>query len=115
MHPLGTNSLHVRNPWVVAFWSITFPGFGYLLLHKYLRGYILILWEILINDMAKVNEALLYTFTGRPELAQDVINIRGYLLYCAVYIYSIWDSYRGCVDSNFYYSHIIEAIQMLTS
>jgi hypothetical protein len=50
--------------------------------------------------MSKVNMALLYSFTGRPELASDVINLRWYLLYCSVYIFSIWDSYRGCVDTN---------------
>jgi hypothetical protein len=100
MHPFGTNTFHLRHPWVVAFWSITFPGFGYLLLHKYLRGYLLILWEVLINDRSKVNLALFYNFTGRPELAESVINLRWYLLYGAVYIFSIWDTYRGCVDSN---------------
>jgi hypothetical protein len=100
MHPLGTSALHLRHPWVIAFWSITFPGFGYLLLHRYFRGYLLIVWEILINYKSKVNMALFFSFTGRPELAQDVINLRWYLLYGSVYIFSIWDSYRGCVDGN---------------
>jgi hypothetical protein len=100
VNPFGTISLHIRQPWVVAFWSITFPGFGYLLLHKFTRGYLLILWEILINSTSKVNLALFYTFTGRPEKAKDVIELRWYLLYEAVYIFSIWDSYRTTVEIN---------------
>jgi hypothetical protein len=100
LHPFGLNSLHLRHPWVIAFWSITFPGFGYLLLHKYLRGYLLIIWEIVINQMSKVNLAIFYNFTGRPEMAKEIIDIRWYLLYESVYIFSVWDSYRACVETN---------------
>lgn len=41
VNTLGTTQLHLRSPWVVAFWSMMFPGLGHVLLSKYLRGYIL--------------------------------------------------------------------------
>lgn len=100
MSPFGTNSLHLRPPWVIAFWSGAFPGFGHLLLHKYMRGYLLVVWEIIINNLSKLNQALFYTFTGKFEMAAQVINIHWYLLYSAVYIFSIWDCYRTTVDTN---------------
>jgi hypothetical protein len=100
MSAFGTNSLHLRNPWVIACWSMTFPGFGHLLLHKYMRGYLLILWEILINNTSQVNLALYYSFHGEFETAKQIINLRWYLLYSAGYIFAIWDSYRTTVDAN---------------
>ena len=48
---VGTTQLHLRNPYIIAWWSAAFPGFGHLLLSKYLRGYSLFIWEILVNNM----------------------------------------------------------------
>ena len=39
---LGTTQLYLRNPFVIAWWSLAFPGLGHLLLSKYLRGYLLL-------------------------------------------------------------------------
>ncbi|SHH77515.1 hypothetical protein SAMN02745823_00965 [Sporobacter termitidis DSM 10068] len=97
---LGTTQLHHRNPYVVAFWSAMFPGFGHLLLSKYLRAYILFLWEIIINLRAHVNLALLHTILGEFDAAKHVIDIRWSLLYIPTFIFSVWDSYRSAVDLN---------------
>lgn len=97
---MGTTQLHLRNPYIIAWWSAAFPGFGHLLLSKYLRGYILFLWEILVNNMANINLAIIYSFTGRIELAKEVLDPKWMLLYLPVYLFAIWDSYRTTVDMN---------------
>ncbi|MDX5473916.1 MAG: hypothetical protein LPK00_00135 [Bacillaceae bacterium] len=97
---VGTTQLHLRNPYIIAWWSAAFPGFGHLLLSKYSRGYALFLWEILVNNMANINLAMVYSFTGNIELAKEVLEPRWMLLYIPVYIYAIWDSYRTSVDMN---------------
>lgn len=34
----GINSVYPRTPWVVAWWSAAFPGFGHMFIGKYLHG-----------------------------------------------------------------------------
>lgn len=105
-HPLGAvsstviNHLHLRNPWVTAFWSVTFPGVGHIIMCCYVKGFLLIIWEIFVNVQSNLNLAILYSFTGDYEKAKQVADTRWLLLYCAVYIYAIWDSYRKTVDMN---------------
>lgn len=98
--PLGTTQLHLRNPLIIAWWSAAFPGFGHLLLSKYLRGFTLFLWEIVINVNANINLAMIHTFGGQFELAKQVLEPRWMLLYIPTYIYAIWDSHRTTVDMN---------------
>ena len=100
---IGTTQLHLRNPFVIAWWSAAFPGLGHLLLSKYLRGYLLFLWELFVNLNAHINLALLYSFTGRFQMAKDVLDINWVLLYIPTYIFSIWDAYRSTVDLNHQY------------
>ncbi|WP_246239505.1 hypothetical protein [Paenibacillus anseongensis] len=100
---LGITQLHLRNPYIIAWWSAAFPGFGHLLLSKYFRGFMLIGWEMLINSQMHLNEAIVYTFTGQFERANEVLNIRWMSLYAPVYLFSIYDSYRTAVDMNHHY------------
>lgn len=95
-----TNALHLRNPWVTAWWSATLPGFGHLILGKYLKGYALILLEIILNTLGKINLAIMYSFTGHFDLTKQVLDPRFAFLYLGVFTYAIWDSYRGTVDLN---------------
>ena len=97
---LGITQLHLRNPFAVAWWSAAFPGLGHLLLSKYLRGYLLFLWELFVNVNAHINLALLYSFTGRFQMAKDVLDINWVLLYIPTYIFAVWDAYRTTVDLN---------------
>src|ERR1700719_605986 len=97
---LGTTQLHLRNPYVIAWWSCAFPGFGHLLLSKYLRGFVLFIWEVVINLNAHVNLAMIYSFQGKIEMAKDVLNTIWLLIYIPVYLFAIWDSYRTTVDLN---------------
>jgi len=96
----GTTTLHLRNPYVIACWSAAFPGLGHLLLSKYITGFLLFLWEVFINYQAHVNLAILYSVTGKIEMAKQIININWALLYIPTYIFAIYDSYRSTVDIN---------------
>lgn len=98
-----TNQIHLKNPVIVAIWSFFTPGLGNLLQDRKLKGLILILWGIFINTKAKINLAVIYTFTGHFDSARNVIDTRWFLLYIAVFVYSIWDAYRGSVDMNQFY------------
>ncbi|MED4205017.1 hypothetical protein [Neobacillus mesonae] len=97
---LGTTQLHLRNPYIVAWWSAAFPGFGHLLLSKYLRGYALFIWEVVVNVKAHVNSSMIYSFQGNIDMAKEVLDTRWLLMYIPVYLFGIWDSYRTTVDMN---------------
>jgi TM2 domain-containing membrane protein YozV len=97
---LGTTQIHLRNPYIVAWWSAAFPGFGHLLLSKYLRGFVLFIWEVVVNIKANVNLAMIYSFQGEIDMAKDILDTRWLLIYIPVYIFGIWDSYRTTVDLN---------------
>lgn len=100
---LGTTQLHLRNPFVIAAWSIAFPGMGHLLLSKYLRGFALFIWEVYINYKARINLLILYSFIGDFEMAKQVVDIQWMSLYIPTYIFAIWDSYRTTIDMNHAY------------
>lgn len=96
----GTTQIHLRNPYIIALWSVAFPGYGHLLLSKYIRGFSLVLWEIYINQTTKLNTAMVYTFIGDIEAAKSVLDFRYMHLYIPIYLFAIWDSYRTTVDLN---------------
>lgn len=98
-----SNYIHLRNPWVVAWWSAAFPGFGHLKTGFYIKGFIFIIWEIIINVHSRINEAMVFSFNGQFDSAKEVLNTKMLLLYIAIYIISIWDSYRLTIDLNKYY------------
>ena len=96
----GTTQIHLRNPYLIAMWSVTFPGYGHLLLSKYLRGFALVLWELFINQCIQLNSAMVYSFMGDIDAAKEVLDIRYMHLYIPIYLFAIWDSYRSTVDLN---------------
>ncbi|TJY42011.1 hypothetical protein E5161_12530 [Cohnella pontilimi] len=100
MNPYGVTRLHLRNPWVIAFFSFSFPGFGHLLLERYLPAIILAGWEIFINTKANVNSGILYSLLGDFDKAKEVLDSKWLLLYVGIYMFTIWDSYRKTVDLN---------------
>lgn len=105
----GINSIYPRTPWIAAWWSAAFPGFGHMFIGKYLHGLILIIWELVVNNQSNLNMGMALSFLGRFEEAKDVINPQWGLLYVAVYLYSIWDSYRCAVEIK--KSHILSEIE----
>ncbi len=100
INSLATNFFHLRNPYTIAWWSCTYPGFGHISMGNYVTGFLLFFWEMITNTQAKVNLAILYTFTGRFDLAKEIVNNRWLLFYAPVFIYAIWDSYRLALQLN---------------
>jgi hypothetical protein len=94
------SQLHLRNPYVVAFFSFSYPGFGHLLLHRYLSAFILILWELFINQYAQVNSGIYYSLLGDFDKAKEVLEERWLIIYVSIYMLGIWDSYRTTLDMN---------------
>ncbi|CAG7609016.1 hypothetical protein PAESOLCIP111_01123 [Paenibacillus solanacearum] len=105
----GINSVYPRTPWVTAWWSVAFPGFGHMFLGKYLLGFVLIIWELVVNNQSNLNMGIALSFLGRFEEAKAQINQDWALLYVAVYVYSIWDSYRCAVEIK--KSHALSEIE----
>lgn len=98
----NTNIAQLRNPTIVMWWAAAIPGYGHVMLCKYVKGFLLIIWEFVVNVNSKLNTAIMYTFTGRFDDAAEVLNIQWILLYVPVYLYSIWDSRRVAIDLNKY-------------
>lgn len=96
----GTTQMHLRNPFVVAFWSLAFGGLGHVLLAKYIRGFILVVNEIYFNVSSHLNVAIYYTLIGKFEMAKQVLEIKWLIPYIGLYGFAIWDSYREAVDIN---------------
>ncbi|MFS0658236.1 hypothetical protein AB1L07_05280 [Niallia alba] len=97
---LGTTQIHLQNPYITGWWSAAFPGFGHLLLSKYLRGFVLFIWEVVVNVNCNLNLAMIYSFQGEIDKAKEILDTRWLLIYIPVYIFAIWDSYRTTVDLN---------------
>lgn len=100
MSIFGTTQLHLKNPYIVACWSIAFPGFGHMLLSKYLRGMALFIWELFINQKIHLNSAMVYSFNGDIAAARAVLDVNMMHMYIPVYLFAIWDSYRTTMDLN---------------
>lgn len=96
----GITYIEWRNPFMVAWWSAAFPGFGHYLLGQYLRATFLTLAEVLMNTLARVNEALVYSFSGNFRMAAEVVDPRWVYGYMLVYLLAMWDSYRSALQNN---------------
>lgn len=75
----GTIQLHQRNPLIIALWSVAFPGFGHILLHKFITGFALFFWEFYINQLTQLNTAMMYSFNGNIDQAKAVLNEKIFL------------------------------------
>lgn len=96
----NANSVHLRNPWALALWSLLYPGFGQISNGNIVRGTILFSGEMLINYKAHINLAILYSFNGAYQEAKQVLDIHWLVIYCSVLLFAVWDSYRLTVESN---------------
>lgn len=100
MSEFSINQIHLRNPWITAVWSLLSPGLGNLRQDRKIRGLILIIWGIIVNTSAHINTALAFSLIGHFDIAKQVVDTRWLLLYVAVYVFGLWDAYRGTVDVN---------------
>jgi hypothetical protein len=97
---LSVNVIHRSRPWVAAWWSVALPGFGHIQLGLYIKGFILMAGEIVFNLFGHVNAAMYYTFLGQFQRANQVLNYQWTTLYCAIFVFAIFDSYRVAVEIN---------------
>lgn len=102
MHNIAsnTNIEYPLNPWITLWWSAAFPGYGHCMVNCPLIGYSLIIFEFTINNLAKVNQAIYCSMLGDFSGAIQVIDQRFFYLYIGVYVFTMFDSYRRCVDMN---------------
>ncbi|MBW7455587.1 hypothetical protein ACFOLF_07195 [Paenibacillus sepulcri] len=61
-------------------------------------------WELLINFKARINQAMVFSFTGQFAMAKEILDVRWMSLYAPVYLFAIYDSYRTTVDLNHQYT-----------
>lgn len=99
---ISVNMIHWRNPLVTAWWSAAFPGFGHIMLGKYVKGFIFVLLEFALNYTTNVNLAIFYSFTGDFSKSIKILNKKDCIIYISVFIYAIWDSYRATIELNKY-------------
>jgi len=96
----GVSYLQQQDPRMVAWWSVVFPGFGHYLLFQYGRGTLYTISEVIFNTLSHVNEAIVFTFSGRFELAKSVLQTRWLYGYLLIYFFCIWSSYRSTIVQN---------------
>lgn len=96
----GITHLNQKNPYMVAWWSAVFPGFGHYLLNQYLRATLLTLSEVTTNTLAHINEAMIYSFCGQFEQAKLVLEPNWAFGYLAIYLIAIGDSFRSALYQN---------------
>lgn len=86
------------------FWSIAFPGLGQLLNKKYLKGFIFIFLEFLINVQSHFNNIILLSFQGDIEKAVKQTNYQWLLFYPCIYFFSMWDAFKDAGGGQESYS-----------
>ncbi|WP_248927613.1 hypothetical protein [Paenibacillus hamazuiensis] len=93
----GITQLKQQNPYMVAWWSAVFPGFGHYLLNQYVRATLLTLSEVTTNTLAHINEAMVYSFCGKFDLATSILEPRWAFGYLIIYLIAIGDSFRSAL------------------
>ncbi|WP_164669678.1 hypothetical protein [Virgibacillus doumboii] len=75
-------------------WSIALPGFGQLLNKMYIKGFVFILLEFLINVLGNFNEVIILSFQGNVEMAVEQANYQWLMFYPCLYFFAMWDAYK---------------------
>jgi len=90
----------------VLLWSIAFPGFGQLLNKKYLKAFIFIILEVIINVKGNINDVIVRSFLLDMEQAIGQANYSWLMFYPCIYLFAIWDAYKDTGGSQFLYKYI---------
>lgn len=78
----------------VLLWSIALPGFGQLLNGKYLKGFVFIALEFLVNVQAHFNHIIVLSFHGDIATAIQATDYQWLMFYPCLYFFAIWDAYK---------------------
>ncbi len=91
-------------------WSIAIPGFGQLLNGKYIKAFVLIALEILINTKANLNMVIISSFYGETLTAVRQTNYHWLMFYPCFYMFVIWDAYKDGVKERAPFSFLPFAV-----
>lgn len=97
--PLSINFLSQREPWLAGFLSGILGGMGQIYNFHFIKGFILLVWVIVINYHSQFNHLLKKTLLGREIFLQQV-NWQWLLFYPSIITFCIWDSYVGAIELN---------------
>lgn len=75
-------------------WSVALPGFGQLLNHNFLKGFLLIGLEFIVNIMGNFNEVIILSFNGQIQEAIQQTNYGWLMFYPCLYFFAMWDAYK---------------------
>lgn len=102
------NQLILYRPLIVAWYSAMLPGFGQLMLCRFVEGTIMMLLELILNTKSHLNLSIYYTLIGDINDAKSVINVHWFLAYSAFFVFAIRDAYH---KSNIINKHSLIADQ----
>ncbi|MGD6943960.1 hypothetical protein ACQCT6_18245 [Cytobacillus gottheilii] len=94
------------NPKEKLLWSIAFPGFGQLLNGKYLKGFLFILLEFIINVQSNFNQIIFFSFNGEINKAIEYTDYQWLMFYPCIYFFSMWDAYKDAGGAKEQYSYL---------
>jgi hypothetical protein len=87
-------------------WSIALPGFGQLLNGKYLKGFLFIFLEFLINIQSNFNQIIKLSFQGDIQEAVRQTDYQWLMFYPCIYLFAIWDAYRDAGGGKSPFSYV---------
>ncbi|HLR03912.1 MAG TPA: hypothetical protein VK111_14305 [Virgibacillus sp.] len=87
-------------------WSIALPGFGQILNGKYIKGFIFVFLEFLINVKAHLNDIILSSFQGDIQQAIEQVDYQWLLFYPCLYFFVMWDAFRDAGGGKSRHSYL---------
>lgn len=114
---MAENKLNIKSKKLEAIlWSIALPGFSQILNHNYIKGFIFVGLEILINVMGNLNTIIVLSFHLRIEEAIAQTNYLWLMFYPCLYFFAIWDAYRdaGGGEKPFAYLPLVFSAYIVT-
>ena len=93
-----------KTPWIAFICSVFIPGFGQIYNQNYLFGSILIILEVLINTLGKINLSIYYSFNGEFLKSHEILNYQWALFYPCVYAFAQWHAYNEAININMQYN-----------
>lgn len=111
------NKLKIKSKKLEAIlWSIALPGFAQILNRNYIKGFIFVGLEIIINVMGNLNTIIVLSFNLRIEEAVAQTNYLWLMFYPCLYFFAIWDAYRdaGGGEKPFAYLPLVFSAYIVT-
>ncbi|MED1204300.1 hypothetical protein [Heyndrickxia acidicola] len=93
-------------PLEAILWSIAFPGFPQLLSGKYIKGFLFLFLEFLVNGQSHFNKAIMLSFLGDTRLAGEIVNYQWLMFYPCIYMFAMWDAYKNSLERESQFSYI---------